>query len=237
MTSPTGGPYPPPPGVSMRTTSPARSVTVTLSGRRVARDGSPPGSSQFSPDAPGSPPASPHGALAATLGDEGEGRVLEELELALDAVPAPVCARAAGSRAEHVAAHPERQRPFERLDRRVGGVGHGGVHAAHAVGPRPGTLAAAERLVVRPPAPAEQHVVHRALPGRAEPAGERGSQRAEAHVGDPLADLDVAGADRDGGDGGDDRAGRGDDGERAGRRRRWRARWDRWRPAPRTRPR
>lgn len=56
-------PQPPPPGVSMRRTSPARSSTVPLSSSRWARDSSPPGSSQFSPVAPGSPPARPHGRL------------------------------------------------------------------------------------------------------------------------------------------------------------------------------
>lgn len=56
-----GDPQPPPPGVSIRRTSPAFSWIVHLSGRRSARFSSPPGRSQFSPTAPGSPPAKPHG--------------------------------------------------------------------------------------------------------------------------------------------------------------------------------
>ena len=60
----TGGrPHPPPPGVSIRTTSPAETRIVHLSGRRSAHDSSPSGSSQFSPTAPGPPPARPHGWL------------------------------------------------------------------------------------------------------------------------------------------------------------------------------
>src|SRR5919106_3340667 len=59
-----GGPHPPPPGVSMRTTSPARTRIVHLSGRGTARDSSPSGSSQFSPGAPDSPPKRPHARLS-----------------------------------------------------------------------------------------------------------------------------------------------------------------------------
>ena len=56
-----GSPKPPPPGVSIRITSPARTRTVHLSASLVACDSSPPGSSQFSPAAPAAPPSTPHG--------------------------------------------------------------------------------------------------------------------------------------------------------------------------------
>jgi hypothetical protein len=56
-----GSPQPPPPGVSIRRTSPALSWIVHFSGRRSARASSPDDRSQFSPGAPGPPPARPHG--------------------------------------------------------------------------------------------------------------------------------------------------------------------------------
>ena len=75
----TGAPHPPPPGVSIRRTSPARSRTVHLSGSRSARASSPPGSSQFSPAAPGPPPCQPGRRRDPALGDERHGHVLEHL--------------------------------------------------------------------------------------------------------------------------------------------------------------
>jgi hypothetical protein len=56
-----GAPHPPPPGVNIRSTSPAFIRIVHLSGKRSACVSSPCSSSQFSPTAPGSPPFSPHG--------------------------------------------------------------------------------------------------------------------------------------------------------------------------------
>jgi hypothetical protein len=56
-----GVPQPPPPGVSMRRTSPAFIRSVHLSASRSAHASLPPGRSQFSPGAPGSPPARPYG--------------------------------------------------------------------------------------------------------------------------------------------------------------------------------
>ena len=85
------------------------------------------------------------------------------------------------------------------------------------VPPGSAALPAADGLVVHPARVAEQHVVHRPLPGRADPPGHGLGQRAEAHVGHPLAHLDVAGADRGRGLGGDDRAGRRDHDDRAHR--------------------
>ena len=61
-------------------------------------------------------------------------------------------------------------------------------------------------LVVHPAAPAEDDVVHRALAGGADPAGQGLGQRAEADVGHPLAHLDVAGRHRRRRQGGDDGA-------------------------------
>ena len=66
-------------------------------------------------------------------------------------------------------------------------------------------LPAADRLVVHPRRPPIEHVVHRPLRRRADPLGHGVRQRAEAHVGDALAHLDVAGADRGRGTRGDDR--------------------------------
>src|SRR6185437_2420299 len=55
-----GGPYPPPPGVSMRSRSPGRSLPVTFAGS--PRGGSP-GTIRLSrPGAPGRPPCAPRGA-------------------------------------------------------------------------------------------------------------------------------------------------------------------------------
>jgi len=51
-------PHPPPPGVAMPMRSPARAWMVVLPGRRWGSEPSP-GISQFSPRAPGSPPANP----------------------------------------------------------------------------------------------------------------------------------------------------------------------------------
>ena len=83
-----GAPQPPPPGVSIRRTSPGGIRMVHLSGRRSARASSPPGSSQFSPTAPGPPPARPHGWRHPALGDERHRHVLEHLQVALDALAA-----------------------------------------------------------------------------------------------------------------------------------------------------
>ena len=68
------------------------------------RDSSPPGSNQFSPTAPGPPPARPHGWRDPPLGDQRHGHVLEHLQVALDALAARASPRrrspgAAGSAA------------------------------------------------------------------------------------------------------------------------------------------
>ena len=107
-----------------------------------------------------------------------------------------------------VAQHPHRERPLERLDRRVLRVRHRGVHAAHAVAGRAGRPARRRPSRSTPsrspadragcsssPATRRRHPVRRGL-----------GERAEADVGHPLADLDVAGADRGGERGGHERA-------------------------------
>ena len=84
---------------------------------------------------------------------------------------------------------------------------------------------------------ADEQVVHRPLRRGADPLGQRLGQRAEAHVGDPLADLDVAGADRGRRPGVDDRARGGDHRHRPHGAAVGRDASDRWPPAARTRPR
>jgi hypothetical protein len=59
-----GSPQPPPPGVRIGTTSPALTRSVHLSGSRSALPSSPPGRSQLSPTAPGSPSQTPRVAPA-----------------------------------------------------------------------------------------------------------------------------------------------------------------------------
>ena len=110
----------------------------------------------------------------------------------------PACAPAPPlPRRSAVATDAQRQRALERLDRRVARVRHRGVHAAHPVGPRPPALPTADGLVVHPSVAAEEHVVHRALARGADPLGHDLRERAEAHVGDALAHLDVPRTDRD----------------------------------------
>ena len=91
-----GGPQPPPPGVSILITSPACRCTVHLSGNRSARASSPPGNSQFSPAAPGSPPASPTAAHP-SLGDQRSRAVPPYLQFALYPVTATHQPGTAGS--------------------------------------------------------------------------------------------------------------------------------------------
>ena len=151
----------------MRTTSPAANRTVPLSASRCANASSPPGSNQFSPTAPGSPPAGiSHGCRDSAFGDQRQGRVLEQLELTDDAVASGRRARSAAVRPQGIAPHPHRVRPLERFDRRVARVRHRGVHTVHA-GPavRSSALAAPDRLVVHPAVATDEHVVHRSLRG------------------------------------------------------------------------
>src|SRR5581483_11715273 len=103
-------------------------------------------------------------------------------------------ARSATVATEAVAAHAHRVGALERFDRRVEGVGHAGVDAAHAGEALHGALSAAERLVVHPAVAADDHVVHRPLRRSADHVGCGLGEGAETNVGYALADLDVAGA-------------------------------------------
>ena len=192
-------------------TSPARTRTVHLSASFVARDSSPPGSSQFSPDAPLSPPSTPHGrdtrrsVISDTVASSSTSRSRS--------MPSPP--RAAPSppdpRPQPTPHDPHRIRLLERLDRRVAGVRHACVHTAHAVAARSCPLSAGERLVVHPAVAPDDQVVHRSLRRGAESARRGERERTEAHVGDPLAHLDVPGTDRCRRPSGDDRPRRRDD--------------------------
>src|SRR5438270_12599284 len=133
-------------------------------------------------------------SAGAALGHQRDGGVLEHLQVALDALTAGVLAASPAVTAEAVAQDPHREDALERLDRRVLGVGHRRVHAAHPRPARPPALAAGQRLVVHPPFAADEDVVHRPLTGRADAPGQGLGEHAEAAVGHPLAHLHVAGA-------------------------------------------
>ena len=84
-------------------------------------------------------------------------------------------------------------------------------------------LAAADRLVVHPAVATDKDVVHRPLRRGADPVRAAAcGERAQAHVGDALAHLDVAGADRGRERRGDDRSRRARSHARDATRRRWR---------------
>ena len=106
----------------------------------------------------------------------------------------PAAGRRRRCPAQPVAQHPQRIRPLQRLDRRVLRVGHAGVDAGHARAAGPAALPAGDGLVVDPAVAADEQVVHRPLAGGRDPVGQDLGEGAEAHVGHPLADLDVAGA-------------------------------------------
>ena len=155
-----------------------REVHGALVGQPLrARDSSPPGSSQFSPTAPGAPPARPGGGVIAALGDQRHLGRRERLELAPDAV----------------AARDARRRRRSRAAGRSGGTRNGSARSSAStgvsrvfviavctplmpVGPRSPALPTADGLVVHPgpgSVAAEQHVVHRPLAGRADALGLR----------------------------------------------------------------
>src|SRR5262245_42796393 len=156
----------------------------------------------------------PPGCVQPSLGYKRHRRVLEDLQLAPDPVTAGVRAITPAPAPEGVPPHPQRQRALECLDRRVTGVGHPGMYTAHAVGPGPRTLAAADRLVVDPPVAADQHVVHGSLVRRADAIRHNLRERAETPIGNALADFDVARANCDRRLRGDDSAWRSHDSNR-----------------------
>src|SRR5205823_14408804 len=100
---------------------------------------------------------------AAPLRDERDRRGLQHFELALDAVATGRRAGTAAAAPEAVAAHAHRERPLERLDRRVARVRHRGVDAAHPRLARAPALPAADGLVIDPTLAADEDVVHRPL--------------------------------------------------------------------------
>ena len=199
-----GVPHPPPPGVSTRSTSPrAQLDACTLSGRRRARASSPPGSSQFSPAAPG---------LAA---GDAPGRLLRR-SVTRDTVAS---ASTSSSRTVPVATPVRAARHRCRAAASCGAR----ARAARARAPRPACRAcsscwSARRSCRRPTgARPGRHRSSRSTPtARRRPARSRAArcsscpgwrrrrarrqrprERAEAHVGDPLAHLHVPRTDRD----------------------------------------
>src|SRR5207302_4575365 len=101
--------------------------------------------------------------IGSPLADDREAAVLQDAQLAGDAVAAAVTAGAAGATTKPVPLHADWVLQLERLDRRGERVRHRDVHAARPVSRWAGALAAADRLVVREAVVAERDVVHRAL--------------------------------------------------------------------------
>ena len=131
--------------------------------------------------------------MAAPLGEHREPAVLEDAQLADDAVAASVHARAARAEPQLPALDPQRVLQLERLDGRRQRVRHGDVDAARAVGIRTGALTAAHRLVVREAVVAEREVVHRPLARGGH--GNEPAERREHDVDDARGGLRVAGDD------------------------------------------
>src|SRR5215217_8505591 len=107
-----------------------------------------------------------------------------------------MCAMAAGSEVEGVAANPERIGELERLGRGRERVRHGHVYARGPVGLGTGALPATDRLVIGEAVVPERDVVHRAL--ALSGYGHGLSEADKKEVGDPARGLDVAGRDRGG---------------------------------------
>lgn len=140
--------------------------------------------------------------------------------MALQAIAARVTAPTARAAAQAVDLDAQGVAGLDGLDGCVAGVGHVHLEARRPRAVRPAAAPAAEGLVVGEGAPAQRveaadrHVVHRALARGRDPVRQRGGQRAEDDVDDPLAGLDVAGGDRGGRAGVEQRAEGGDDAQR-----------------------
>ena len=122
--------------------------------------------------------------------------------------PPGVRARAAAPPPQPQAAHPQRERPLQRLDRACCGCWSCAVWTPLMPGRHgPPALPAGEGLVVHPAGRSPTSTLF-IVPCDAapHPPGHDLGQRPEADVGDPLADLDVAGAHRGRRPGVDDRA-------------------------------
>src|SRR3954451_3226560 len=120
---------------------------------------------------------------APAFADDREAAILEDAELADDAVAAAVHAVAAGAQPQAVALDTQWVLQLERLDRRRQRVRHGDVHAAGPIRGRARALSAADRLVVREAVAAERDVVHRPLSLRRDV--DRLAERAHDAVDDP----------------------------------------------------
>ncbi len=187
-----GGPNPPPPGVSITNTSPGlhRRLRTSRRTRRARRCRSVGRSTQLRPTRPAGRRPTPNGAtrrwlasITAVIGSRNRTRRTPPSP--------PRCAAGAAAAAadrERLEAH--RKAPLEHL--RIGQprIGHVRLHRARAVEIGTGARAARDRLVVLVPGVAEREVVHRALRGREH------AERAVQRIGDRLRRLDVARDDR-----------------------------------------
>jgi hypothetical protein len=102
---------------------------VHLSSKGTALDSSPPGKSQFSPTAPGWPPAKPQGRDNSALRDERDRDVLEHLEVSLDTLASRTEPGATAAAPERVPPNPHRVRPLKRFDGSVPRICHARVNS------------------------------------------------------------------------------------------------------------
>ena len=173
-----GRPQPPPPGVSIRSTSPRSRWTVHLSGRRSAAR----------LVAAGEQPVLPHRARLRRRRDPS-GWVTRRSVMSDTSVARaprararcrrrPRAARPAAPPPQPVAQDPQRERALQRLDRGVERVRHRGVDAAHAGAPTGGRPGRRRPSRSRPEAVARPSPPRRTLfmvpwLGRADPVGQR----------------------------------------------------------------
>ena len=207
VTGPGGRPHPPPPGVSIRNTSPAPNRIVHLSGkpiapRLVAARQQPVLARRTRLHRPTDPTAGDtrRSVISETVTSSSisRSRSIPSPPVASPAPPLPRRNRYRNTRIGYARSNAS--------DGRVPGVGHP-VWTPDMPGTTGTTaLAAADRLVVHPAAAraTDEDVVHRSLRCRRRPDWAQPRERAQAHVGDPLAHLDVAGTDGDGWPRGDD---------------------------------
>ncbi len=171
---------------------------MTLSGSRSASASSPAGQQPVLAHRAGPAALEAPGRRRPALGDQRQRGRLEHLEVALDALAARLAPRRRRSPGAAAAAAPAAGRPAPAPRSACCGCWSCAVCTPLMPG----------RGRPRRPArrPRSRSTPSRSLPmstlfivpcdGGADPPGQRLGQRAEAHVGHPLADLDVAGADR-----------------------------------------
>ncbi len=177
-------PHPPPPGVRISSTSPARSSSETLAGSRAPF-------SRFAPAAPASTTGRSVRAVPAAFGHEAECAIGEHAVHPNHPVTPVVVAAAPRTAAQRVPLDPQRILALQRLDGRVQRVRHGHVHRRGPIAGGRGPLTAGQRLVVRELGRAEGDVVHGALPVGV--GIDQLPERARDHVHDPAGGLGVAG--------------------------------------------